>query len=188
MNDVDKLTLELFTNKTQYKKYLSKINPEKYNKIEQFREKCIENKDKILEKTEYLLLNHHFHSNLIEEPFYRYVDEIIKEIENEKEKEKEKEKENEQNVNRYDSENLIYEDGDRDRDEDDVLFPPDNMIENNKYETNIEESPIERHSFWGKERVIQRNSDGGFISHYPTNTSVRRRFIGRRNSILPNDK
>ena len=47
--------------------------------------------------------------------------------------------------------------------------------------------PVEKHSFWGKERVIQQNASSDFISHYPTNTSVRRRLIGRRNSILPKD-
>ena len=46
---------------------------------------------------------------------------------------------------------------------------------------------VEKHSFWGKERVIQQNSNSDFIAHYPTNMSVRRRFVGRRNSILPKD-
>jgi hypothetical protein len=174
MNEVDQLTLELFTNKTQYKKYLSKIDPEKYLQIEEFREKCIENKDKILEKTEKLLLTYHFRSDFVEEPFYRYVNEIMKEIEKEKE-----------DANKYDSDNAIC---DNYEDSDDMLFPPNKM---NEYELNEEytkDKPIAKNSFWGKERVIQRDSDDGFISHYPTNTSVRRRLIGRRNSILPNDK
>jgi hypothetical protein len=35
MNDIDKITLELFTNKTHYKKYLSKIEPDNYNEIKE---------------------------------------------------------------------------------------------------------------------------------------------------------
>lgn len=168
MNDIDRLTLELFTNKTQYKKYLSKMDPDNYNEIEIFREKCLEHKDIILKKTENLLLTYHFHSaDYVQEPFYRYVNELLKEIEKESK--------------HYDSDNAIYEEY---NEEDEVLFPPDKMIE---YDTKEEYTPIEKHSFWGKERVIQQNSNDEFISHYPTNTSVRRRFVGRRNSILPND-
>jgi hypothetical protein len=158
MNDIDRLTLELFTNKTQYKKYLSNIDPDKYNEIELFREKCIENKDKILEKTEKLLLNYHVRSDFVEEPFYRYVNELLKEIEKESK--------------HCDSDNAIYEEDE----EDDVLFPPNKMVD---YDTKEESIPIEKHSFWGKERVIQQNSNDAFFSHYPTNTSVRRRFVGR---------
>lgn len=173
MNDVDKLTLELFTNKTQYKKYLSKNNPEKYKEIEEFREKCVEHKDKILQKTEHLLSTYHFRSDFVEEPFYRFVNELIKEIEKETED------------NKYDLDNAICESYE---DSEDVLFPPDNMREyDNDSIKEYNPIEIEKHSFWGKERVIQRDSDNGFISHYPTNTSVRRRFTGRRNSILPND-
>ena len=47
MNDMDRLTLELFTNKSQYKKYLSKIEPENYNEMQDFREKCLEHKCEI---------------------------------------------------------------------------------------------------------------------------------------------
>ena len=66
---------------------------------------------------------------------------------------------------------------DEGEDDEDVLFPTNNMIE---------DKPVAKYSFWGKERVIQQNSND-FIAHYPTNTSVRRRFVGRRNSILPKD-
>ena len=47
MNDIDKLTLELFTNRTQYKKYLSKIDPEYLDETELFRNQCIQHKKRI---------------------------------------------------------------------------------------------------------------------------------------------
>lgn len=154
MNDIDKLTLELFTNKTQYKKYLSKIDPENYNNIEfaEFREKCINHKDKILQKTEYLLSNYSFHPDSLEDPYYRFVKELIMEIEIENQK-----IETETEMQEYWNEEDI--------EEEDMLFP----------EKRQEGEEEVKHSYFGKERVIQRDSNGEFVSHYPTNTS-RRRF------------
>ena len=177
MNSVDKLTLELFTNKIQYKKYLSKIEPENYNEIQEFREKCLEYKNEILKQMDYLLTTT---NNVVisKDPFYIFTSELIKDIERKKE------------VDLYEeNEGEIYEE--EDEDEDEVLFPPDKMMNREKEEEDNEEEkeyrPTEKYSFWGKERVIQQNSNSDFISHYPTNTSVRRRFVGRRNSILPKD-
>ena len=163
---MDKLTLELFTNKTQYKKYLSKLEPENYNELQEFREKCIEYKEDILKRMEELLLDEEI--NNIQDPFYKFTSDLIIEIERKKEKEDDI----------YEEED--YREGD---DDDDVLFPPNHM---NEVEENPIHVPVSKHSFWGKERVIQQNSND-FIAHYPTNTSVRRRFVGRRNSILPKD-
>ena len=159
---MDKLTLELFTNKTQYKKYLSKLEPENYNELQEFREKCIEYKEDILKKMEELLLDEEI--NNIQDPFYKFTSDLIIEIERKKERE-------EETTDIYDDEE------DEGEDDEDVLFPTNNMIE---------DKPVAKYSFWGKERVIQQNSND-FIAHYPTNTSVRRRFVGRRNSILPKD-
>ena len=106
-------------------------------------------------------------NHYIQDSFGIFAREVIKEIERKIQKEVE-----------YD--NAIYDnedDIDNENDED-MLFPPDKMVES---------EPVEKYSFWGKERVIQQNASSDFISHYPTNTSVRRRFIGRRNSILPKD-
>ena len=162
MNDMDKLTLELFTNKNQYKKYLSKIEPENYNEMKFFREKCLEYKDEIMKQVEILLLGNDddIYNHFIQDSFGIFARELIKDIEKKSEKE-------------IESDNAIYAEEDYDEDEEDeMLFPPDKMVE-----------PVEKYSFWGKERVIQQNA---FVSHYPTNTSVRRRFV-RRNSILPKD-
>ena len=166
MNEMDKLTLELFTNKTQYRKYLSKIEPENYE--QEFREKCLEYKDEILKQVEILLQNNDTdtlnYNHFIQDAFGVFAREIIKEIEKKQDYDEGKK-------------NDIYEEDVYDNEDDDeILFPPDKMI-----------VPVEKHSFWGKERVIQQNASSDFISHYPTNTSVRRRLIGRRNSILPKD-
>jgi hypothetical protein len=167
MNDVDKLTLELFTNKTQYKKYLSKLDPENYNEILEFREKCIEHKEDILKRIDDLLSNAEI--NNIHDPFYKFTSDLIIDIERKKQKD--------DDIYECEEEGKeVYDDYD---DDDDVLFSPNNMIED-------KEKPVAKHSFWGKERVIQQNSND-FITHYPTNTSVRRRYVGRRNSILPKD-
>jgi len=172
MNDMDRLTLELFTNKSQYKKYLSKIEPENYNEMQRFREKCLEYKYEILKQVEMLLTEtdeDNDQNQYIQDSFGIFAREIIKDIERKREKE-------------VDSDNAIYENEDDEYDDEDVLFPPDKMMESDKI---VE--PVEKYSFWGKERVIQQNASKDFISHYPTNTSVRRRFVGRRNSILPKD-
>ena len=172
MNDMDKLTLELFTNKLQYKKYLSKIEPNNYNEIQEFREKCIEYKNEIMIKVEELLLNSDDMFQ-VQDPFYRFINDIIQEIEKEKEREK------------Y----ISDEEKEEEDDDDDILFPPDKMNNYKEEEEGKEErNVLEKYSFWGKERVIQQNYNSDFISHYPTNTSVRRRFVGRRNSILPKDE
>jgi hypothetical protein len=67
-------------------------------------------------------------------------------------------------------------------DDEDVLFK------------NIEPSPIKREleSESEKKTFWQSNTDysygvkkEGIFDHYPTNTSVRKRFVGRRNSMFP---
>jgi len=46
--EIDKLTLELLTNKSQYKKYLSKADPEKYKSNQEHLEKISKYRGKIL--------------------------------------------------------------------------------------------------------------------------------------------
>jgi hypothetical protein len=161
MDSVDKLTLELFTNKTQYRKYLSKNDPEKYNILLEKREKFEKYKREILEKTEQLLSFPDLAvSTLVQETFENYADVIIKEIE----------------TNALE----IKETGsDVDADED-VLFQK------------MDPSPIKRESESEKKTFWQSNTDysygvktEGIFDHYPTNSSVRKRFVGRRNSMFP---
>ena len=168
MDSMDRLTLELFTNKTQYRKYLSKNDPEKYHILEEKREKFLKYKQAILEKTEQLLSFPDLAvSSLIQETFENYTDVLIKEIE----------------TNALEVKD--YEDSGSGSD-DDVLFK---NIEPSPIKRELEyESGSEKKTFW------QSNSDfentygikqEGIFNHYPTNTAVRKRFIGRRNSIFP---
>jgi hypothetical protein len=166
MDSVDKLTLELFTNKAQYKKYLSKNDPEKYQIIQEKREKYEKYKRKILDKTEQLLSFPNITvSSLIEETFENYVDVIIKEIE----------------TNALEIKDYSFSDEDED-----VLFK--NCNDSSKLD---QPSPIlreceykEKKTFWNHDSETKINCEGIF-NHYPTNSSIRKRFSGRRNSILP---
>jgi len=159
MDTVDKLTLELFTNKTQYKKYLSKNDPENFRFLKEKREKFAKYKQEILEKTEKLLLFPDLAvSSLVQETFENYVDVLIKDFENKA----------------LEIKNIENSDSDED-----VLFKNIDSTD-----TNISsELDSEKKTFW------YSNSDSSYgmkteevFDHYPTNTSIRKRFIGRRNN------
>jgi sugar-specific transcriptional regulator TrmB len=55
LQDIDKLTLELLTNKSQYKKYLSKADPEKYKSNQEHLEKISKYRGKIMDVFSQLL-------------------------------------------------------------------------------------------------------------------------------------
>jgi len=55
LQDIDKLTLELLTNKSQYKKYLSKADPEKYKSNQEHLEKISKYRVKIMDVFSQLL-------------------------------------------------------------------------------------------------------------------------------------
>ena len=55
LQDIDKLTLELLINKSQYKKYLSKADPEKYKSNQEHLEKISKYRRKILDVFSQLL-------------------------------------------------------------------------------------------------------------------------------------
>lgn len=171
MDGVDKLTLELFTNKTQYKKYLSKNDPVKYEIQEERKNKIGKYKKEILEKTTQLLyFPERSVSFLVQEMFDNFVDVIIKDIES-----------THLEINDYNNNDSGSEDEDEDED---VMFK---NIDSKPTPIQIEPEPDnEKKTFW------QSNTDHsygvkpeGIFEHYPTNTSVRKRFIGRRNSIFP---
>ena len=54
---VDQITLELLMNKSQYHKFVSKNNPDEFNKIQSQYDEIDQYKDSILELTEELLTN-----------------------------------------------------------------------------------------------------------------------------------
>jgi hypothetical protein len=47
ISDFDKLTLQMFSNKTHYKKYLAKTDPVKYSAQQEFIDKIAKNREKI---------------------------------------------------------------------------------------------------------------------------------------------
>jgi hypothetical protein len=175
MDNVDKLTLELFTNKSNYRKYLSKNEPETYRKIMEKREQYAKYKADIVERTEYLLSFPDLPiSPLVQETFENYVDVLIKEMETNKLEIKDLEKEDEE--------------------EEDVLFPDIPWASSSSHKKFP--SPIlreidakeERKTFWNNDTeigVIYGKTQEGMFNHYPTNTAIRKRFVGRRNSFVP---
>lgn len=174
MDNLDKLTLELFTNKTQYRKYLSKNEPENYRKMIEKREKFEKYKTEIIAKTENILTFPDIPiSSLMQETFENYVDVLIREIE----------------TNKLEIKDFTNE---CENDEDDILFPDIQWAESHKKFP----SPIlreldtnaEKKTFWNKDSYIDTTygkTQDGIFNHYPTNTAVRKRFVGRRNSINP---
>lgn len=180
MDNVDKLTLELFTNKANYRKYLSKNEPDKYRKLVEKREKFEKYKTDILERTENILTFPDLPiSPLVQETFENYVDVLIKEIETNKLEVKD--------FNRYD------ENENEDEDED-ILFPDITWTYSTSYkkfpspilrEVDVKE---EKKTFWNTDSHIDTTygkTQDGMFNHYPTNTAIRKRFVGRRNSFNP---
>jgi len=169
MDNVDKLTLELFTNKSNYRKYLSKNEPEAYRKIMEKREKYEKYKADIVERTEHLLSFPDLPiSPLVQETFENYVDVLIKEMETNK-----------------------LEIKDLEREEEDVLFPWADSSAHKKFPSPILreiDTKEERKTFWNNDTeidVIYGKTQDGIFNHYPTNTAIRKRFVGRRNSFNP---
>jgi len=163
MDSVDKLTLELFTNKTQYRRYLSKNDPENYRRLEEKREKYQKYKREILEKVESMLNSPDLAvSVLVQETFENFVDVLIKEIET-----------NALDLTDY-----------NDSEDEDTLFK---NIEPSPIKRELE-SELEKKTFWQSNTnndIFYGEKKEGIFNHYPTNSSVRKRFVGRRNSLFP---
>jgi hypothetical protein len=163
MDEVERLTLELFTNKSNYRRYLSKNDPEKYSLLVEKREKREKYKEAILEKTQQLLSFPDLAvSTLVQETFDHFVDVIIKEIE----------------TNALELKDV----------EEDVIFQninPSPIKRELESESESESEP--KKTFWqsNKTDFSYGVKTEGIFEHYPTNTAVRKRFVGRRNSMFP---
>ena len=128
--DIDKLTLELLTNKSQYKKYLAKTDPEKHRASQEYLEKIEKYRYKIQSMFTQLLddpdkqITHE-----ISEDFHSFVKTAIHHFEM---------KELERDADTYRHDKFV--------EDEDVLFgncdERDEMIENN--------GPSTTKSFWGK--------------------------------------
>ena len=82
MDGVDKITLELLMNKSQYTKYLSVKDPAKYEELQQHLEKVAKYKDQIMEITHEYCENHTTQKSLeLNDAFSDYVKSCIKFIE-----------------------------------------------------------------------------------------------------------
>ena len=171
MNDVDKLTLELFTSKNTYRKYLAKTDPETFQKQEMLQEKIMENKSEILERIEEMLDSTNsstspypstgpYPSQELREMFERFVFALVQEIESAKLRQ------------RPDSPFLVEDYSEQNREEDDEeMFPV----------TKMDDLDVEKKSFWSKDRVIKRETySEAIMSHYPTNSEIRKRYVGKR--------
>ena len=150
MNDVDKLTLELFTSKNTYRKYLAKTDPETFQKQERLQEKIMEYKPEIRRKLDEMLdSSSSSSSGELVELFERLIFGVLQEIEMESESSKRL---------------MEIEDLEEEEEEEEVMFG-----------IKEKEEPIEKKSFWSKDRVIKQES------HYPTNTEIRKRYISKKN-------
>jgi len=167
MNDVDKLTLELFTNKNTYRRYLAKNDPETFQKQERLQEKICEHKSEILERFEEILENPSLPSGELSEIFERFMSVLLQEIESSKLREMESRTDSPFLVEDYSEKN-----GEEDDDDDDTMFPVTKMSAS---------SDTEKKSFWSKDRVIKRETySEAILSHYPTNSEIRKRYVGKR--------
>jgi hypothetical protein len=166
MNDVDKLTLELFTSKNTYRRYLAKTDPETFQKQVILQEKIEEHKAEILGRIEEMLSgpSTSFSSDLTES-FERFMSVLLQEIESAKLREK--------NNSPFLLED--YEDY-AEKEEDEMMFPVTKMGSSDS-----QDNGMEKKSFWSKDRVIKRETySEAILSHYPTNSEIRKRYVGKR--------
>jgi len=138
MESIDKITLELLTNKQQYNKYLSKEDPAKYKEHREYLEKIRKYKTKILNLSKQFLEDPETSFNLeMNEMFsifaktsIRYIElrELEKENQYNNDREKEEDDEDETLFGKMDEFSVKERDEDRDEDGDE-----DNEVD--EYET-----------------------------------------------------
>jgi len=133
---IDKLTLELLLNKNHYNKYLSNTDPKRYEEFKEYKSKLRKYSVDIIDITSQMIENPKKGlSSDIEETFDAYVKSIIRYYEM-----KEIEKNDNNTTNEYQKE------------DEDVMFG------NCEEEPVSEEEPIMK-SFWGKEKVVKKQSN-----------------------------
>jgi hypothetical protein len=99
MDEIDKITLELLMNKSQYNKYLSVKDPSKYEEVQQHLDKVAKHRNRIMQITDEYCENQNTQNSIeLDEAFSNYLKSCIrfiemKQFEEEPEYEKEKEKE-----------------------------------------------------------------------------------------------
>jgi hypothetical protein len=74
---------------------------------------------------------------------------------------------------------FLIEDYTEEAENEDEMFPVTKMSSSSISMDNEHEN--EKRSFWSKDRVIKRDTyDEAILSHYPTNTEIRKRYVGKR--------
>jgi hypothetical protein len=154
MQAIDKLTLELLTNKTQYKKYLSREDPKRFQENKDYLEKIKKNKSKIIRLTiEFLENPEKQFTTELNDMFLIFGKTMIKYIE----------------LKAIERENLYNEHNNDSEEDDEILFDTEQMEESDNVEQpkksdifdmfSLEKTlPIKRddiQSFWGKQ--IRKN-------------------------------
>lgn len=158
METIDKITLELLTNKQQYNKYLSKEDPAKYREHREYLEKIRKYKTKILNLSKQFLENPETSFNLeMNEMFsifaktsIRYIE--MRELENENKYNNEREIEEEEDTLFGKMDDFSVEEGTEEYDTEEIILDslttPTNNVTLPKITTN---EPTERmKSYWGK--------------------------------------
>jgi hypothetical protein len=137
MDDIDKLTLELLINKTQYRKFLAKTDPFKSKEYEEYLDDCQKYKDGILSITENLLDDPSLQINTeINEIFETYVKSMIKYLQH---------KDTEELVDHKDENVMFGESAFVNRSN--MYIKPENYTESKERESSMQ---THNHSFWGK--------------------------------------
>jgi hypothetical protein len=148
---IDQLTLELFMNRNTYKKYISKTNPEKHEKLIEHNNNLLKYRHRILQVTIDLLDNPSSQiTTEVNEIFDIYSKTLVRHFQ-------QKDMENTNIDQRHASSDNC--------DDDDVLFDPEST------ETSITDPIYAPSSFWGKERVIKSQAS---ISQYDMNMFKRK--------------
>jgi len=126
--EINKLTLELFMNKSQYQKYLGKTDPKKYEEHKQYLSNVNKYKSSILQMTEELLEDSKKQiTTEVNEIFEIYTKTLIDHLQ---------QKEYE------------YADDDNNNNDEDMLF--------GHIEESSHTGPMPMQSFWGKDRVVKK--------------------------------
>ena len=180
MESIDRLTLELLTNKTHYNKYLSQTNSTKFREHQEYLKKVKKYRNQILQITNQYLKNPENLFNLeLDEMFSNYSKTFIKYLEM-----KEFENENRDGFKPYYDEDMMFgnmdssvrdvvdldeecsendlSNSDRsdiavDNDENALTESLDEEKESPKYDTETTSEAV-MSSFWGAERVVKKKS------------------------------
>jgi hypothetical protein len=141
---IDKMTLELLMNKTQYSKYVSKTDPKRHAEVEEYLSNIKKYRGKIQTITNDLLdMPTKPITSEVNDSFDMYMKTLVRYF-----KMKEVESANEYN-----------KDGTHSGDEEDMLF---GNMDINDEETLSESVPIA--SFWGKDRIIKKKQQASITA------------------------